>query len=53
MITASDLEKILKASAHDRKAAIHECVTWLAKHSGDFKPDCLAGEMARDLLGYN
>ncbi len=41
----------MKAVAHDRRAAIRECVTWLARHSLDFKPECLAGEMARDLLG--
>lgn len=26
------------------------CVTWLAMHWGDWKPECLAGEMARELL---
>ena len=33
-----------------RAATIRECVTWLAMHHADFKPEALAGEMARDML---
>ncbi len=43
--------ELLAIAAEDRRRAIQECVVWLAKHGGDFKPECLAGEMARDLLG--
>ena len=46
-----DIQQVLKAVAHDRRAAIHECVVWLVKHGEDFTPECLAGEMARALLG--
>ena len=38
------------ANARERTDAIRECVTWLAVFYADFKPECLAGEMARSLL---
>jgi len=34
----------------DRAAIIRECVTWLAMHHADYKPEALAGQMACDLL---
>jgi hypothetical protein len=44
-----ELGKILQAA--DRRNAIRECVTWLAQHTGEYKPEALAGMMANDLLG--
>jgi hypothetical protein len=39
-----------KAPSDERAAAIRECVTWLAMNHADWKPEALAGEMARALL---
>lgn len=36
--------------SNDRDAVIRECVTWLAMNHADWKPEALAGEMARALL---
>lgn len=33
-----------------RAAAIRECVTWLARHSQEYKTHALAGALADDML---
>jgi hypothetical protein len=43
-------DEIVKLAELGRREAVQGCVAWLAKHAHDYKPECLAEAMARDLL---